>query len=284
MSFLKELPEWFDLDNYQVLTDLTPRELKAQFDERIMIHSSVVSIAKDKTSTPLHFDILNDGICKIKKIWAGEPVINGLSDNERFEHKPVTPTSSEDAVNHYLALQEKGFFEGERWAYEDNRQYFVNNDLYTENRKLEPDEDAIYTQGFSINIDLEFSTNKEILDIISTSLNKWRAKTRLNEPSKGQLVNDTYKSKILQYKVLPLIDLFIWQTIHSKKMSRKVIFDVVYKDFFRTNRKGELVPICDDYYDERIKAFILKCIGKEKLEHNPEIFNIFKLPFLNPIK
>lgn len=277
MAFLKELPAWFDLANYQVLTTLTPGELKAQIEKRVHNLACAMSMGIGEYSSPLCRSILDDVISNLKDIWCGNPCIEGLLDNERFEPQAVEPTSSEDAVNHYLSLKENGYFSGEPCAYEDAREYFINNDIYSENRKQIDDEMGVYTRGFSVNIDLGLFTDKEILEKLKVILPDLRKKTRLNEPKKGQIINQTYKNKVLKYEVIPLIDLVLWQVIHREKISRKVLLDVVYKDFSRVNQEGELEPICDNFYDERIRPFVLKCVGDERLDKAPEIFNIFKL-------
>jgi hypothetical protein len=281
MSFLKKLPEWFDLDNYQVLINLTPAELKAQIDARIMALGSLYGATLCSKLSPGHADILKTITKEIHNIWLGNVCIAELKDVDIGEWaRPVTPTSSMDAVCHYLALEEKGFMDDDFLRFDESTSYFIGNDIYTENRSLEDNELDVYTHGFSVNIDLETSTNKEIIQAIKKSLPKWRKKTGLKEPEREQLINETYKGKVLDYKVLPLIDLIIWQTINDKKFSRKALFSYLYKDYIKEE------PITDKKYDEVIKPFVLRCVGSERLKHNPEIYNLFQLTSLEfiPIK
>jgi hypothetical protein len=274
LSFLKELPEWFNLDNYHSLESLTPNELQSQIEHRFFILNTLDGYDDNGNSTPLYESFIGEHRRDLECIWDGSVCIDEEYFGEPY-FTVITPLSSQDAISHYHLLKDNGYFDGDNKSkYECDLLYFATNDLYTENKKLDPKGDSLFTNGYSVNIDLNTYTNKEILDYLKKSLPEWRKKTDCKQPTREQLINKTYKRKVLQYKVIPLIDLITWQAIHGKKVSRKVIFSGVFNDYIQDE------PISDKKYDEVVNPFIIKCVGENRVNSNPDLFNLFQLkPF-----
>lgn len=271
MAMQKSLPEWFELKKYEEVSFLSSDEIKHQISERRMILTSIIDLLSWSTPPPVIASIANHAMGSLKKIMSGEVIINreGLKEFVEASNSAIQSFSSEDAINHYLLLKKNGFFENEPSLYEIERKRFLFNDLFIENRRLALDENEITPHSYSVNIDLRSFTNKEILDSLQKLLPLWRTKLKINEPHKDKTTETTFRNKAVQYRALPIIDLMIWCFIYEHKISRKLIFQSLFNDYFRNK------PITDKAYDEVIKPFILKCFNGDN--GNLNIFSL-KIP------
>lgn len=280
MNFLKNTPEWFNLKNYEFINGATSDEINVQISERINIFNQLRDHYQGQIPPhKMFWESYDNAISKFAKIIQGEPQIKDLeSKKEIIKRKSISSseaieaTSSEDAIHHYLYLENKGFFAecdgGSR--YRINREEFINNSLYIANREIAL-ESWQYTQGLSVNIDLKFSNDYEILEQLKGLLPKWRKELDIPRPAKRILKNNIYRDKIYEIKLLPLFDLMLWSAIYQEKVSRKAIFSDVFNDWF--NNK----PIDDKTYDQTIKPNILKYIADSR-NSDQHVLNIFKLP------
>lgn len=271
MAMQKSLPEWFELEKYEEVSFLSPDEIKHQISERRMILTGLIDLLSWDALPPVIASIANDAMGSFKKIMSGDVIVNreGLKEFIEASNSAIQPFSSEDAINHYLLLKKNGFFENEPCQYETERKRFVFNDLYIENRRLTRDEDEITPHSYSVNIDLNGFTNKEIIDSLQQLLPLWRTKLKIDEPHKDKTAESTFKNKAIQYRALPIIDLMIWCFIYEHKISRNLIFQSLFNDYFRNK------PITDKAYDDVIKPFISKCFNGG--DDNLNIFRI-KIP------
>lgn len=108
--------------------------------------------------------------------------------------------------------------------------------------------------GAAIYLNLEGYSNKEILNSVEALLPKWREQLNIPEPLNVSFAKNADIKKILDYKIIPLIDLMIWCEINDREITHSVYAGTLFPSFNRgdTEFKQTILPflnkiISDDY-------------------------------------
>ncbi|WOX49057.1 DUF6387 family protein [Aeromonas sp. XH] len=108
-----------------------------------------------------------------------------------------------------------------------------------------------------VSIDLENSSNDEILSSIKSLLSVWRKELDISEVIKkpSQVKGNTTLNKIIDYKLIELMDLLILsnvvnETICHEKLQDSLYADSRYKDWGADKIKRTIIPLSKKFTDE----------------------------------
>ena len=113
-------------------------------------------------------------------------------------------------------------------------------------------------------IDLDGSTDTEILEELRTLLPMWRKQLNLAEPAKNEcgMVGPSTIKRIIEYRVIPMFDLMIWAKINGFEYSAEQLSRVLYPDeivsakHVSDTRKPFATKFIDENYVDMINLWI----------------------------
>ncbi len=282
------LPDWFNLNAYHALLDINNESLVKEVTSRCYLYSSEhientvlfynleplkrgeVLLEKDaiydsddipemvySEITAIGPDFIAPGIPRITIEQLPEPV-ELPKDKERLDGgDSIWPLN-------FISLQMANF-----WA--------EKHDIF---RPGEPGPDgyslikteymlasvSAHTKNGRIEatIDLDGSTDTEILEELRTLLPMWRKQLNLAEPAKNEcgVVGPSTIKRIIEYRVIPMLDLMIWAKINGFEYSAEQLSRVLYPDMIvsakhvNDTRKPFAMKFIDENYVDMINLWI----------------------------
>lgn len=249
-----DLPKWFKLHNYDCFNDLSSDHLIEQLDVRLYIF--------DRLENPDQIDGINSQFCFVPKIYseiqqsnpiikntpmvnkssnsllkifsASSKAIKGITNSNIYSCHKLLEKNSE--LWHEKMLKKEDWYK--RGIETDNIQdknsnffkHFSRNmiDFSLFIQEIEHDSTDIF-----IKINLAEHTDKEIQSNLSKLLPVWRQQFKLPEPKDIVLSKPSDIKKILEYRIIPLLDLRIWSSI-EKKLS---LIGSIPQPFFHMEKK-----------------------------------------------
>lgn len=231
---------WFSLDNYLFLNELT---LKSLIDE-LELRGFLFTLIEDDE----HIDFYEYEI-KFKRIFNGDPNITvpNQEENDFKEEIDYINSQGESLRSLYGDLPKLNLGNGvlpisfsmlATYAYAAKEQLFF---------KVENDETCIRTSAMLASvtgnldcfnnivlagIDLEGATDDEIIASLTHLLPLWRKQLSIPEQdhvSKKRIGLKTLQKLILN-RVIPLLDLLLWEAINNKNVTNPMISMLVFHD------------------------------------------------------
>lgn len=230
---------WFKIKNYEYISELNDYDLLEEFSRRRELYNNREI---DFTEN----ELFN---CYWEGILIGDPNTHTLLKNKSLLEKTefdkdleITPPkdAESDQSNKYLfedmlsfddsvyplgilqllkykmILKEEGIYKRG-----DEFDYFKSGALQGSISKL-LNEDIVSCQ-----IGLSSFTDEEILSSLKTHLPKWREKMKIPEPSK-RFIKSSEISKIRSYRIIPILDLMIWEAQTDNSVPKSVIAALVF--------------------------------------------------------
>lgn len=113
-------------------------------------------------------------------------------------------------------------------------------------------------------IDLDGSTDAEILEELRELLPMWRKQLNLPEPAKNEcgVVGPSTIKRMIEYRVIPMLDLMIWAKINGFEYSAEQLSRVLYPDVIvsakhvNDTRKPFAMKFMDENYTDMINLWI----------------------------
>jgi hypothetical protein len=264
---ISTLPEWFDLENYSSLSEMSDEDVLNQVKYRKNIQDFINNANSHYQHSTESIDLMKLKVyCRIieTKPVPYKQTFSGLlgdveEDEERdeaiekfkrfttYEDSPayLTPVINMiDVDDELLNLQHELNLSGEEEVHFFNSSVDLIMKDYSDRKDKEyeeqhPDE-FIDDEGnyideprkhneISLKVNISEFSDEEILTHLAKMLPLWRHKLGVeNIPVKA--FRNTDINRIIDYKVIPLMDLFNWEDIYDKKINRRVLFDCIYPD------------------------------------------------------
>ena len=208
VSPYEELKSWFSLENYEQLKSLTIKELHTELAFREAIFDSVNFGWEDDNQN-------------LRSILEGNPILS-IQDNN---HGHVAQVSFGDIkkLENKLIMFSMDFFE-------------ENGDFKKELKKkpiTKTMRDFFLNQNSSkiyVSFDLGMSSDEEIITALQTMLPILRKEYEI-EPVKTEKIGLAKIRKLVDYNIIPMMDLLIWAKFKKVKISNMVLSRVLYPDF-----------------------------------------------------
>jgi hypothetical protein len=245
-----DLPTWFKLNNYDSVTLLSDNDLTDQIAYRASLLTYLdYGFTKDSDFTDLHSRL------KWALITKGNPIVSEVfqltHDDELVPAMPwtnaVKPLKALNAITftHTLIKEDRLIANKERLTpidYSAYSEYFDLVDLNNNHRLAH------------MVINLNENSDKTILSDIKKLLPHWREVLEINEPTENIYSKPSHFKKIVDYKIIPLLDLKIWSLLEDKKIPHRVLTVALYPNGEKgeTELKQTVLPfteiiLSDDY-------------------------------------
>ena len=291
-----ELPSWFNLSNYDVLSELEGIKLWNQVVKRF----SIVDYLDSQDSKEENYFSEDDSYLW-RAITAGQVI---LESSDTYKTKEELEREKEWA--HELSEQQNDGLE--EWQLEQRQQWdlankesvslsrsssikglgiyschhitelFKDKGLIIDNKANDyvmiasplalsdvnlgsKKNDINLYDGMTvfIEIDLGARRNDEIIDELTWLLPKWRKEVGVSEPDRLKVTPSTYK-RIADYRIIPYLDLYIWALNNRVTISNSVLAVAL----FPNGEKG----------DTEIRQTILKFVSDLKRIYEENIDNL----------
>jgi hypothetical protein len=261
----KDLPKWFKLDNYEILKNLEPDDLKVQLSHRTYLLESehweydevcqweqiqsedILLVHHDdpweneQNRTSGFNEHINISVLREKYALAYTLSINGFDSLSAFNHGQdlmqnnlIFPSEDNmtDLVKHEVLLGDVDL---------------ISNKLIPESNK-EP-------SCVSIRINLADFMDKEIKNDLNVLLPKWREQLNIPEPDDVFLSKPSDHNKILSYKIIPLIDLMIWAKQNKTQIAHSIYTVALYPygEKGETEFKQTIIPFFKKIISEKYR-------------------------------
>ena len=207
VSPYEELKSWFSLENYEQSKSLTIKELHTELAFREAIFDSVNFGWEDDNQN-------------LRSILEGNPILSRQDNNHGHFGKGqrhVAQVSFGDIkkLENKLIMFSMDFFE-------------ENGDFKKELKKnffLNQNSSKMY-----VSFDLGMSSDEEIITALQTMLPDLRKEYEI-EPVKTEKIGLAKIRKLVDYNIIPMMDLLIWAKFKNVKISNMVLSRVLYPDF-----------------------------------------------------
>lgn len=245
---IKELPEWFDLRNYTDLLEIKNGDRWKEIEYRIDIlnglkenkieiiecfykhYLSEIFVghpALDKVKS-------SDSSTSLKPAFQKLRQVTKKTEPYRFEvqNNYVIPLSLMDALCLSESIQDINIHEPASKYYEQDGSNRALESMYKHASKtIKFRNDS--TKRVAVDIDIENATDEELthelLKLVKCARAELGVKPRAFKVGrKGDKKSDSHK--INDYKIIPLLDLLIWERINNKLINREVIARELFAD------------------------------------------------------
>ncbi|WP_159235630.1 DUF6387 family protein [Raoultella terrigena] len=224
MTTQKEMEEirtalsWFDVRRYDGLKDLTLEQIYAELERRMLAYKTRQqwdTAGKSNQMQAIYHDA---------KIHCGDAILESkwISDNERLSHsyavRPMTRTSlfNYGRAMYHLETSDK------------TDSFTVTSDYISEYLKqggLNP------TNKMLIEIDLEEASSDDLAEHLKVLVALWQKHLKTAKPPKRtfRFGHKTFQ-RILDYKVIPLMDLISWEQLYNegKNIPFNILADILH--------------------------------------------------------
>ena len=256
-----DVPSWFNLDHYNCLKELNFEELKQQIDQRRYLYETASASLTNGSQIDFgicgeEFDLIKSGsIITRNDMYLGDPpyydkefLIEG--DNRLCQSNPISGFKSVQAYLHCLDLIEnKLLSKNEFLDAKTIKRIDKLGDLDFVARTLKRYDIAslnpfpIEEEYITITIDIETFTNSEIKQDLDRLLPIWRKQLDIQEPEVSFQTRSDH-TKILEYQIIPLLDLMIWTKLNNTSITKSVYAGILFPDFSRgdTEMRQTIIP------------------------------------------
>lgn len=214
VSPYEEIKSWFSIENYEQLKSLTIKELHIELALREAIFDS------------LNFGWEDDNK-NLRSILEGNPILSRQDNNGHFGRgqRHVAQVSFGDIkkLENKLIMFSMDFFEENGDFKKDLKKKPITKTM----------RDFFLNQNSSkmyVSFDLGMSSDEEIITALQTMLPILRKEYEI-EPVKTEKIGLAKIRKLVDYNIIPMMDLLIWAKFKKVKISNMVLSRVLYPDF-----------------------------------------------------
>lgn len=259
-----EIPAWFSINNYFVINELTDSEL---IDQLIVRRDSIKSHDKDDDDENFFCEHpeLKDEIfswnekrlsCIVRPLDSATFYEEKMS-RKRYSDLQMTGMGGVDPLRliDVISMAKKADV------------YISKNDIKRSLRgqKRSVSKTICSKNEMIINIDLSWPDEILIRDII-TLLPIWRKELNHNKKHEDKISNgwDVIKKKLLDYKIIPLLDLIEWSRMTNTSITNRVLALALFPDgeYDSTNIAQTIKPFIENLFAEfsleKLKRKIIK--------------------------
>ena len=275
ISSRKQIPSWFSLGNYKAFDSYSMKELAMEISHRQSIISAF-ELYKIKRLAPelyvnhfenrayksitngqpetLKVDDTGSSIILTEELKSGIDIEHVLKSRLSREQQSVWLTSTSELDSYHRRT--KKYFES--FEELDNEQEAITEIEFVKhfvgNALLPHDTDDTTRKGTPVTINLEDYSNNEILEALEKNLKLWRKELNISEPPKRVKPRSDEKKKIIDYRILPLIDLELWEAVEEAQIKKSVLMVTLFpdgengeKEYYNKIKKLKDKLLADDY-------------------------------------
>jgi len=235
VQIYKELQAWFDYDNYLDVESCTLKGLHKELQVRKNILDSI--------------QFFGEGDVYFDQILAGKPLISKTFDTNTHLTESQTHIR-QVTLNHVEALKRSlGMFSQESFVKgTDQLKKEVKEQTLTQSMRavfMRTNESRVYTH-----FDLESSSDEEIIGSLRALLPVWRKEYGIKDRKQeafglGKII------KLVDYRILPMIDLLMWAKLNDVSLSNTILSRVLYPKLTDEVRGDEQLKDTDRPIAER---------------------------------
>ncbi|MBS0850004.1 DUF6387 family protein [Citrobacter sp. JGM124] len=254
-EIVEALSEWFDVSRYDVLKDLTLEKIYAELERRIFAYKARQqweTAGQENQLLAIHHDAL---------IRSGQVIreTKWLSDSHMLAHsyavRPMTRTSLFNYGRAMYRLENNTPKDNVSVSSEYISEYLKQGGLNPANKML-------------IEIDLDEASSDDLAEHLKVLINQWQKHLKVSKlPEKDFRFGHKTFQKILDYKIIPLMDLIGWEQLNNQKIPYPVLAGILHTDM-RYARGSEQIKDTDyplayeflnnDNYFKSLNDFFIK--------------------------
>jgi hypothetical protein len=265
----KDIP-WFKLSNYDFLQDLSTESLEGQ----LLLHLEYLEWTKGRLCElgslgGQLWDGLseNDSLSGVNprmdkqwvKISKGNPNLNCSNTYDEYEWRNLLCYSDAIKGHNVASAKFNGILlgsEGLSPPVEDIHAGDVDLFLKSNFPSFPPPEKV------TIEIDLKNHTDREIVTQLTSLLEEWRDQLDISEPSGITYKRTDHYQKLLNYQIIPLIDLKRWETSTGNTIEERIIINLLYPDNFKLGFTRTVMK----FYNDIVSKSFREAIPKKQLK------------------
>ncbi|WP_108704806.1 DUF6387 family protein [Klebsiella oxytoca] len=218
MEDIRAALSWFDVRRYDSLKDLTLEQIYAELERRMLAYKTRQqweTAGKDNQMQAIYHDAtIRCGDVILKSDW--------ISDNHRLSHSyAVRPMTRVKLFNYGRAMYRLE-------TSEQTDPVAVSSDYISEYLKqggMNP------TNKMLIEIDLEEASSDDLAEHLKVLIALWQKHLKTAKPPKRKFRfgHKTFE-RILDYKVIPLMDLISWEQLYNegKNIPFTILADILH--------------------------------------------------------
>ncbi|MGK0270711.1 MAG: hypothetical protein ACI88H_001359 [Cocleimonas sp.] len=245
VSSTKDLPTWFKLENYDCIANLSNEKLLEQIGYRCFLLRNIESGATKESnftipSSQAEWSLINRGTVVITDVFI-------IDEDDEHGISPCMPSTQ--AVHPLPAYRAIYFvhqlIKDDRLIASKDKFKMLDFDLSTEDFDLAEPKGKHSIAHMAIN--LADNSDKVILADIKKLLPEWREALKVDEPNKNIYSKSSHYQKIVDYKIIPLLDLKIWSLLVRQKIPHRVLTVSLYPNGEKgeTELKQTVLPFVD---------------------------------------
>ncbi|KID40471.1 hypothetical protein QT16_01280 [Pseudoalteromonas distincta] len=241
----KDIP-WFDINNYDYIRNIDDIALLEEVIMRTCIYEHAGEGRIDKSGNSFIWSEILNGQPDTEQSFNNEPFDPKISQRSELKQQQLKVLSSNEAVNpvpcamldHYHSrLKEKE--NQQKLSAKDNEQEIIKFSY----------SDFMGDSSIICNIGLDNYTDDEILMALKHHLPLWRKDLNISEPKK-RFIKPAEIEKIRDYRIIPFLDLMIWERDMDVTISKSVMATCVFPDgeigeVDLANRNGKVNNLLD---------------------------------------
>lgn len=255
---------WFDINNYNFINGLTLSQFIKELEWRDFLY-------RDVDDDPSSFD--REDAIKYERIFSGDPNLDVPNKEEKEIEEFIESAHAQGdslrsiygdlpKIASALGVSPITFTELSMYGYAAIDQGFFKRD--EEYVYIKPESmlasvsgnlEECFTNMVLVSIDLEDATDEEIIASMTKVLPLWRKQLELPEQvhvARKRIGLKTIK-KLMANRVLPILDLLIWERRNGKEVSNPMIGALVFNDD----------PKDTQAIKETIKPFALEAMSEQ---------------------
>lgn len=254
-EIVEALSKWFDVSRYDALKDLTLEQIYAELERRMFVYKARQqweTLDDKHRNAVIHHDaMIHSGRVLLEDKW--------ISESHMLAHSyAVRPMTRNSLFNYGRAM-----YRLENTPQEEN--VSVSSDYISEYLKqggLNPSNKML------IEIDLEEASSDDLAEHLKVLISQWQKHLKVPKPPEKdfRFGHKTFQ-KILDYKIIPLMDLIAWEQLNNQKIKYPVLAGILHPDI-RYARGSEQIKDTDyplahgflsnDNYFKSLNDFFIK--------------------------
>lgn len=275
----EQLPEWFKLEKYDALKELTARELLEQLSYRTY-SLSVLDDGEFPNNCEDYTSQIMSGKVILEEDFFGGP--NGNKVQECNKDKNLNnisafldfvepnlsgedaayPMNCEDLKMFDTRARDLGIYTDSKdspFAHPEHR-YLSVSQLSSEKEGL-LDNELSASQTLALLLALGEYTDEEIIATLARRLPLWRAELNIPEPKlKKTRIGMGTISKIITDQIIPAMDLMIWERFDDSQITQILLTRTLFpgtlrSDVLQTLKRG-VATVCSSEYERSLSVYL----------------------------
>lgn len=221
----KDIP-WFDINNYDYIKDIDDIALLEEVIMRTCIYEQAAKERVSESYDSFMWSEVLKGQPNMEQSWQDEGAIKKAPEHLEKKERKLKLLSSNEAVFPMPCMMLEHYFS--RLKEKEDQQKLLVEDNEQEIIKLSYS-DFMGDSSIICNIGLDNYTDDEILMALKHHLPLWRKDLNIPESNK-RFIKPAEIKKIREYRIIPFLDLMIWERDMSATITKSVIAASVFPD------------------------------------------------------